>query len=208
MTSAPTEWAGNADRPLAADEPADYLLLCRFRRGSQEAAREIYHRYARRLRALARARCASRLAKHVDPEDIVQSVFGTFFRGASSGRYDILEGEDLWKLFLVIALNKIRAVGVFHLAAKRDTRLTFALDRLPASVQLKGQMRKPAHGFSKLVVEEALARLPSQHRSIVEMRTEGHAVAEIAQQLGRSKRSVERILQESRTKLSAVLQDV
>jgi RNA polymerase sigma factor (sigma-70 family) len=62
-------------------------------------------------------------------------------------------------------------------------------------------------GLSKLVVEEALERLPPQHRSIVELRTEGHQVAEIAQQLGRSKRSIERILQESRHTLSAVLQE-
>jgi RNA polymerase sigma-70 factor, ECF subfamily len=206
MTSAQTAVAGKDD-PLSADELSDSLLLCRFRRGSQEAARQIFHRYARRVRALARAKCASRLAKHVDPEDIVQSVFGTFFRGASCGRYDIPEGEDLWKLFLVLALNKVRAEGVFYLAAKRDARLTFALDHLPASVRLKGQTREPAQGFSKLVIEEALARLPSQHRSIVALRTEGHGVAEIAQQLGRSKRSVERILQESRSKLSAVLQD-
>jgi RNA polymerase sigma-70 factor, ECF subfamily len=206
MASAQTELPGTEDRP-AGSEPSDYLLLSRFRRGSQEAARQLYHRYARRLRALARARGASGLTKRVDPEDIVQSVFGTFFRGASCGRYDIPEGEDLWKLFLVIALNQIRAEGVFHLAAKRDVRLTFALDRLPPSVRLKGQMRGTALGFSKLVIEEALERLPSQHRSIVELRTEGHRVAEIARQLGRSKRSVERILQESRNTLSAVLQD-
>src|SRR5258708_39815533 len=86
----------------AADEPSDYLLLCRFRRGSQEAAQNLYQRYAKRLRALARTQCAAALAKRVDPDDIVQSVFDTFFHGASSGRYDILDGEDLWKLFLVL----------------------------------------------------------------------------------------------------------
>jgi RNA polymerase sigma-70 factor (ECF subfamily) len=207
MTSAENRVDGVEVHPLPADEPSDYLLLWRFREGSQEAAQQLYLRYARRLRALARVKCASGLAKHVDPEDIVQSVFGTFFRGASCGRYDIAEGEDLWKLFLVIALNKIRAEGVFHLAAKRDARLTFALDRLPSSARLQRQRRGPALGLSNLVVEEALDRLPPQHRSIVELRTEGHQVAEIAQQLGRSKRSIERILQESRHKLSAVLQE-
>jgi len=134
-------------------------------------------------------------------------VFGTFFHGARCGRYAIPDGEDLWKLFLVIALNKIRAEGVFHLAAKRDARLTFALDQLPPSAQPQERSPHSAEGFLKLVVEEALERLPAQHRTIVEKRIEGHEVAEIAEQVGRSKRSVERILQESRTKLSVLLQD-
>jgi RNA polymerase sigma-70 factor (ECF subfamily) len=207
MTSTETRAHGLEDRPRPADELSDSQLLGRFREGSQEAALQLYLRYARRLRALARVKCASGLAKHVDAEDIVQSVFGTFFRGVSCGRYDITEGDDLWKLFLVLTLNKVRAEGIFHLAAKRDARLTFALDRLPASVRLKRQPRGTAQGLSKLVVEEALELLPPQHRSIVELRTEGHQVAEIAQQLGRSKRSIERILQESRHKLSAVLQE-
>jgi RNA polymerase sigma-70 factor (ECF subfamily) len=207
MTSAENRVAQAADRSLPTDEPSDYLLLWRFREGSQEAAEQLYLRYARRLRGLARVKCASGLGKHVDPEDIVQSVFGTFFRGVSCGRYDIAEGEDLWKLFLVIAMNKIRAEGLFHQAAKRDARLTFALSCLPSSVRVQEQKRGPALGFSNLVVEEALERLPPQHRFIVEMRTEGHKVAEIAQQLGRSKRAIERILQESRHKLSPVLQE-
>src|SRR5262245_49991271 len=106
--------------PPAAGAPSDHLLLRRLRAGSQQAARELYQRYARRLRALVRAQCATALARQVDPDDIVQSVFDTFFHGASSGRYDVPDGEDLWKLFLVIGLNKIRAQRVFHLAARRD----------------------------------------------------------------------------------------
>jgi RNA polymerase sigma-70 factor (ECF subfamily) len=206
MTNAGPEAAETEDRS-PADEPSDRLLLWRFRTGSQEAARQIYVRYARRLRALVRVKGAAGLAKHVDPEDVVQAVFTKFFRGASCGRYDVAEGEDLWKLFLVMALNKVRAEGVFHRAAKRDARLTCALDRLPASAQVTEYHRGSAQGLSKLVVEEALERLPPQHRYIVEKRTEGHGVAEIARQLGRSKRSVERLLQESRNQLCLALQD-
>jgi DNA-directed RNA polymerase specialized sigma24 family protein len=41
---------------------------------------------------------------------------------------------------------------------------------------------------------------------MVQLRIEGYEVAEIAHQTGRAKRTVERILQESRKKLSALLQ--
>jgi RNA polymerase sigma-70 factor (ECF subfamily) len=190
------------------DEPSDYLLLLRYRRGSQEAARHIYRRYAARLRGLAKVRCASSLPNHVDVDDIVQSVFSTFFHSARRGRYEIADGEDLWKLFLVIALNRIRTEETFHLAAKRDRRLTAEIECFAPSSRTKMQTPEtPADGFLKLVIDEALERLPSEHRIIVQKRMEGYEVAEIAEVVGRSKRSVERILQESRSKLSVLLQD-
>jgi len=206
MTNA--EYKGDqAERHVSSDEPSDYLLLWRYRSGSQEAAREIYLRYAERLRALARLKCTPTLARRVDADDIVQSVFGTFFDGASRGRYDIPDGEDLWKLFLILALNRIRAEFVFHQAAKRDTRRTATLDGFLASSLRQGHLDGTDEGFLKLVAEEALECLPEQHRCVVELRLKGHEVAEIATQIGRSKRSVERILQQSRDKLNVLLRE-
>ena len=105
-------------------EPSDHSLLRRFRQGNQDAADLLYHRYSDRLMTLVQARQSPDLASRVDYEDIVQSVFGSFFRGVSRGMYDVPAGEELWHLFLVITLNKIRAKGVFHRAAKRDVRMT------------------------------------------------------------------------------------
>ena len=48
-------------------------------------------------------------------------------------------------------------------------------------------------------------RLPAQHKLVTQLRMEGDDVAEIARKTGRSKRSVERILQECREKLSHLL---
>src|SRR5260370_31056771 len=93
----------------ADSEPSDHSLLRRFRGGSEDAATQLYVRYAHRLRALVKAHCSSELARRVEPEDIVQSVFRRFFRRVSQGDYDVPAGEVLWGLFLVIALNRIRA---------------------------------------------------------------------------------------------------
>ena len=60
------------------------------------------------------------LASRVDPEDIVQSVFRSFFQRAITDAYSVPAGQDLWKLLLTIALNKVRSQGVYHRAAKRD----------------------------------------------------------------------------------------
>jgi RNA polymerase sigma-70 factor (ECF subfamily) len=101
----------------AAVEPSDRSLLVRLRQGNEDAATQLYLRYAERLNALIQSQCSTELARQVDAEEIVQSIFGSFFRGANQGYYDVPAGEELWKLFLIIALNKIRAKGNYYRAA-------------------------------------------------------------------------------------------
>jgi RNA polymerase sigma-70 factor (ECF subfamily) len=176
------------------------------RGGSEDAATQLYLRYAQRLRALARTKFPADLARRVDVEDIVQSVFGSFFRGASRGDYDVPAGEELWKLFLVIALNKIRAKGAYHRAAKRDIRLTAGSEGLAELAETPAEQDEAAYAVLQLTIDEALQHLPPQHKQMLVLRIEGHEVAEIAQQVGRSKRTVERVLQECRKKLADLLE--
>jgi RNA polymerase sigma-70 factor (ECF subfamily) len=187
--------------------PSDRSLLRRFRGGQPSAATELYLRYADRLRSLAAGQCASDLAPRVDAEDIVQSVFRTFFRRAARGQYDVPEGEDLWKLFLVIALHKIRSTATFHRAAKRDVRATATgLLDAPAGKHFAAP-DETALATLHLVIDELLDALPASMRAIVELRIEGHEVEEIARRTERSRRSVERALQEFRTRLSHLLDE-
>ena len=58
-----------------------------------------------------------------------------------------------------------------------------------------------------MVVEELLETIPDVYRRMIELRIEGHEVAEIATSVQRSKRSVERVLQEFREKLDAQIRD-
>ena len=62
-------------------------LVARWRAGDQQAATELFSRYANRLIALARKRLSDKLAGHIDPEDVVQSVYRSFFADAREGRY-------------------------------------------------------------------------------------------------------------------------
>jgi RNA polymerase sigma-70 factor (ECF subfamily) len=206
MASANRQLPAEDVRAAHEEAPSDRSLLRRHRRGDREAADLLYRRYAHRLLALARSRQASDVARQVEDEDIVQSVFGSFFRGVARGSYDVPDGEELWNLFVVITLNKIRAKGVYHRAAKRDVRNTVGVDgieRYPVVLE------SDDHAFAilKMSVDEALARLPSQYRVVLESRLEGYEVAEIARTVGRSKRSVERILHECRETLSTALGD-
>lgn len=183
------------------EEATDRSLLRRFRGGVDHAATLLYFRYADHLLSLTEARLGRDLAPRVDPEDIVQSVFRTFFRRAALGQFEVPAGGDLWKLFLVLALNKIRNAGAHHRAARRDVRRTAA-----EAGEALGQAAAPdALTVLQVVIEEVLAALPPSARPIVELRVEGHEVAEIARRAGRSVRSVERVLRDFRERLLASL---
>ncbi len=192
-------------QPLA-DPPrqvSDHTLLKEFQGGNQAAAEEIYLRYARRLFALAKAKCSPELPGGIDADDIVQSVFRRFFQRASRGFYEVAPGEELWRLLLAIALNRIRAQLSFHHAGKRDARLNtegLLLDQLAE----KSRADTASDAHLRMVVVEALERLPPAHRDIVSLRIQGYEVEEIAQQIGRSKRTVERILQDARRRLRVI----
>jgi RNA polymerase sigma-70 factor (ECF subfamily) len=189
------------------NEVTDSSLLRRVRLGSEDAAMQLYRRYAQRLRGLVKAQSSPELARRVDAEEIVQSIFGSFFRGANSGFYDVPVGEELWKLFLVIALNKIRAKGAFHRAAKRDVRKTSEGDGHEQCADLPEEQDTADLAFLRLTVAEALERLPPRHRQIVTLRIEGYEVTEIAERTGCSKRTTERLLQEARNQLAYLLQE-
>lgn len=191
-------------QPAGGQQASDQWLLSRFRRGSEDAATAIYLRYANRLRMLASRQFGPELAPRLDPDDIVQSVFRTFFRRAARGEYQAPDGEELWRLLLVIALHKIRGQAVHHRAAKRDVGATVGCS--PQELQnVAGEADFSSLVDLRMVVEESLASLPKEHRTIIELRIVGDQVEEIAAKTGRAKRSVERILQSFRKSLAAQL---
>ena len=171
------------------EPPSDAALLALLRHGEQDAATVLYKRYADRLLLLAGKRSSERLTVRVDAEDIVQSVFRTFFRRASVGHYELPESEELWKLFLVIALSKIRKKADFHSAAKRDIARTQTIGTQQlADMDTSSQVLR-------LTIEELIHAMPLEHQGIISDRIQGYEIAEMAQRHSLSKRTIERILQ-------------
>jgi RNA polymerase sigma-70 factor (ECF subfamily) len=194
----------DAVRPLDDEGKSDRSLLRSYRHGSQEAARVLYQRYAHRLRALARLRKPADLNGRVDDDDIVQSVFGSFFRKVNQGSYDAPAGEELWNLFVVITLNKIRAKGAYYRAAKRDIHHTTTGAEMEALPDVLATDTLACAAL-RMSIDEALDRLSEPQQLVIRLRMEDEEVVEIARMTGRSKRSVERILQECRTRLAELL---
>lgn len=178
---------------------SDLSLLERFRAGDQDAALHLYYRYADRLLRLASKETSQDLAIRFDPEDIVQSVFRTFFRRASNGQYEAPEGDELWKLLLVIALNKVRSKGAFHRSGKRDIRKTQSLHSIQHDIDCESE--EVARSILKLSLEEIIERQPESHRDVLRARMSGLDVQSIADRTKKSKRTVERVLQSFRNEL-------
>jgi len=196
------------ERNPSCSAASDATLLRRLHAGEAEAATELYLRYARRLHGLARRQTSAELARRVDPDEIVQSVFRTFFRRAVGGSYDIPPTEELWRLLLVITLNKIRRASVFHRAARRDVRRTVSAgdSNVLQHLEQASFQDDEALQFLRLVVDDLIAELPSPQNVMVRMRIDGHEVEEIATSTGRSKRTVERTLQKFRERISRILE--
>jgi RNA polymerase sigma-70 factor (ECF subfamily) len=157
---------------------------------------------------LAARQTSTELSFRVTSDEIVQSVFRTFFRRVSSGQYSAAEGDDLWRLFLVIALNKIRSVAEYHRAQKRDIRKTKSTDSgvLERYVNSKND-DESAFAILKMTIDELLGELPEGHAEIIRLRIEGHSVAEIAEMTGRAQRTTERVLQRFRENLMQIVEE-
>lgn len=192
-------------RPDDLKQVSDGDLLDRLHHGDDAAATEIHVRYTERLERLVRTRWSRQLASHLEVEDIVQSAFRRFFTADQQGAYVLPDGEELWKLLLVITLNRLRAEETFCRAAKRDVRLNIALEAMTPGDHSPCARSAEDPTLLRLVVREALGQLPPLHRQAVELRMSGHEVNEIAVQLQRSKRTIERVLQEALTHLRAEL---
>jgi len=185
-----------------SDALPEPLLAQYCRLGDEQAARQLFETYMERLVALARRRISQRLASRVDPEDIVQSVFRTFFGRLKAGEFEISDQDDLCKLLMRITVHKTLRQIAFHQAAKRnpglekgqqdldDDRLREVLDNEPtpeATVAFVDQL------------EHFLSRLRPEEREVLEMRLQGFSNDEIGEKLNiKHDRTIRRIIERIR----------
>jgi DNA-directed RNA polymerase specialized sigma24 family protein len=181
-------------------------LLKRIQLGDEPATFELMDRYAERLIALARKRVSKKLARRIDPEDIVQSACRSFFRNAQAGRYEVRDSDDLWRLLAAITVHKAFRQVKRHSTAKRDLGREDSCGREATIQNLSPQAfsRDPAPDEAATLVEETelmMAGLSPLHRQIVEFTLQGHDVAVTAEKACCSERTVQRALEQARVLL-------
>jgi RNA polymerase sigma factor (sigma-70 family) len=182
-----------------SDHPADDRdLVAAFKAGSQSAARELFDRYCEKLMRLARRRIGQRMATRVDPEDVIQSAFRTFFTHVRNDDFTFQEENDLFKLLVRLTVNKALRQIAHHRAAKRDparetgqgTEATDALRNLTS--------HEPPPEVEVALLDEFerfLEQLPDFDRQVLELRVQGHSTVEIAEKVGSYDRKIRRVLE-------------
>jgi hypothetical protein len=104
---------------------------------------------------------------------------------------------------LVIGLHKMRAAVTFHRAARRDVRRPGGGAVYDRALESDVGPVESALTVLRLVIDDVLGALSPGHRSIVELRIAVHELDEVARQVERSNRTVERVLQEVHQRLDA-----
>lgn len=163
------------------------------------AQQQLWNRYFSRLAALARTRLTGAPQRDADEEDVVVSVFESFFRGARAGRFPNLQDRTgLWPLLMKITARKAINQVKRQQAKKRTSQ---AEEYLPDLALLVGD--EPTPQFAAEVAEQTQTLLDALDddvlRTIALMKLEGYTNAEIAAHFDIAERSVARKLVRIRT---------
>jgi RNA polymerase sigma-70 factor (ECF subfamily) len=178
--------------------------MTRLRAGDQPAAAEVFHRFAERLIALARTRLDRRLRQKVDPEDILQSVYQSFFRRHIQGDFELADWDSLWSLLTVLTVRKCGRWTERFRAECRDVNRERSLAALHESTGWDALTREPTPAEAAVLtdtVEHLLHHLEERDRAIVSLTLQGYPVPDVAHQLGRPERTVFRVLERVKKRL-------
>jgi RNA polymerase sigma-70 factor (ECF subfamily) len=175
-------------------------VMDRLRAGDPQAADLVFRRYARRLMGLAQDQFETWLRPRADVEELVQSVYQSFFHRFEAGRFALDDWAALWGLLTVITLRKCVNRREFLLAGRRDARRVE-----PSEALLDGLIDREPSPDEAAILAETVAQLlegfEPPERAIVELSLAGWSTREIAQTLARSERTVRRVREYVRRRL-------
>lgn len=185
------------------DDRGDRTLAQQCQGGDEQAFEELWERYAQKLVRLARSRISERLAARIEAEDVVQSVFRTFFGHIQENRFTFEQENDLWKLLVSMTLNKLRNKVDWHTAAKRDVSVERSMSggtsTYPSAFDVDGETPSPEAVVTFIdLLEHFMNELRENDRQVLEMRLQGLKQEEIAEKIGCTERTVRRILERIR----------
>jgi RNA polymerase sigma-70 factor (ECF subfamily) len=175
-------------------------FLDRLHRQDDAAARELFGRFAHQLIALALRHIDTGLRHKVDPEDVVQSVYKSFFaRYGAGNNLDVVNWNSLWGLLTLITVRKCAERAAYHRAERRDAAREVsppAGEERAAWLEPFGREPTPLEAaVLSETVEHLLAGLDEDERPILQLSLQGYTTREISERVGRAERTV-RLLRE------------
>jgi RNA polymerase sigma-70 factor (ECF subfamily) len=162
---------------------ADFIR--RIRAGDEQAAVEMVRRYEPLIRREIRLQLEDRrLSRLFDSMDICQSVLKSFFFRTAAGQYDFDTPEQLQRLLVTMAKNKLASAARSQHRQRRDQRRVVAegekkLEGVAANIPTPSQIVA-----GKELLERFRLALNEEERQLADLRGEGLAWGDIATRLG------------------------
>jgi RNA polymerase sigma factor (sigma-70 family) len=189
------ELQSNETSMMRSSTMSDFLANIQATDSSFE--QQLVQQYSARLIGLASRQMPDRVRRRLDPEDVVQSVYRSFFRRLNDGCFSFDESHDVWRLLAAMTFHKARNAVKYHQRTRRDVRRDVSLQSEDESSTEEGIDANPgAEDINVLFgcLDQLLGGLPENHREIVVQRLEGKTIDQIARAVKRSRRTVMRIL--------------
>jgi len=182
------EIAHASEQKLCMNQDSDFSLLVRkVRAGDDSAAEELVRRYEPLIRREVRMRIEDeRLNRAFDSMDVSQSVLASFFVRAAIGEYDLERADQLVRLLVVMARNKLASRARQERRLRRDVRRVAVVSHVALE-----QVADPQPSASEMVSRQELLErmretLSPEERQIAELRSEGLGWEQVAAELGGS----------------------
>src|SRR6516162_6734905 len=153
-------------------------FLARLHSRDDAAAQELFGRFAHQLIALALRHIDARLRHKVDPEDVVQSTFKSFFIRYGHGNLDVVNWNSLWGLLTLITVRKCAERAAYHRAERRDAAREVSPPRgEEAAPGQEPHGREPTPLEAVVLtetVEQLFAGLDGPERNVLELSLQGY----------------------------------
>ncbi len=178
------------------------LWMRQLEMGCHNAAQPLWDHFCLRLRKMAKVRLGAKHKRSYDEEDAALSAFHSLCRAISVQKTrDLADRNDLWKFLVVITDRKIanrirhehrlkrnarRTVEETTVAGSEQSTLNSLIGREPTP-EFVAEFSEICHQLLETLDDESL-------RQVASLKLDGWSAAEIADELGVSKRTIERRL--------------
>jgi RNA polymerase sigma-70 factor (ECF subfamily) len=169
--------------PLNTSEYSEFLR--RLRAGDEAAAAELVRRYEPEIRLEVRTWLRlrnPRLRRVFDSMDVCQSVLGSFFVRAAVGEFDLERPEQLMRLLVGMARNKLAERVRHYQRRRRDVR---RVEPGGAEADAAVVCETPSQVVAgRELLQEFRRRLSDEERRLADLRAQGRDWAAIAGEVG------------------------
>ncbi len=165
--------------------------------GDASAADLLWKFLSKRLLSVARSEVKRTPNGSYDEDDVAQSAFNALCSALRDGQYsELADRDELWRLMAVIAVNKARSKAAREKSIRRGGKLN-RVDKSSECLYSLEDREFPVE--DELIVREECERLlellqRDEVKQVAVLKIGGYNDSEIAEQVGCSRRSVQRRL--------------